>query len=119
MFPLFDTIDYTNNTYPHNPPLTVGFVSFLTFEHHQQMLLLQIRLFSNDGTNGGQRVTGLPDGPDVGLSAHMLPVIIGSRAGHTFRTCGEELDVEGSATAGGYLCIAVVDDDQGILVLAH
>ncbi len=88
------------------------------------MLLLQIRLFSNDGTNGGQRVTGLPDGPDVRLSAHMLPVIIGSRAGHTFRTCGEELggeelDVEGSATAGGYLCIAVVDDDQGILVLAH
>ena len=83
------------------------------------MLLLQVSLLRDDGSDGGQGFASLPHGPGVGLPAHMPPVVVGGRPSHALSTRGVELDVEVGAAAGGYLSVAAVDDDESILVLAH
>ena len=83
------------------------------------MLLFQVLLFCYDWSDGGQRFTGLPYRPGVRFSADVLPVVVGGSTRHALRAGGVELDVEVGAAAGGNLCIAVVDDNESILVLAH
>ena len=58
------------------------------------MLLLQVSLLRDDGSDGGQGFASLPHGPGVGLPAHMPPVVVGGRPSHALSTRGVELDVE-------------------------